>query len=243
MQLTHMHGVIKRRIMVNFRVDPEVTSAVLPKPFVAKVVNGFAMAGICLMRLEHIAPGFGPQWFGLSSENAAHRIAVNWIGDDGSSHEGVYIPRRDTASAVNYMAGGRIFPGELHRAKFEIRNGEREIAIDMNSRDGTTQVRFRGSRAQALSPGSVFSSVAEASEFFEAGNVGYSETAQGKHFDGLRLAARNWSVEPMAVAEVTSSFFSNLARFPMGSVELDCALLMTDIEHDWIAEPTISCSI
>ena len=73
---------------------------------------------------------------GLSSENAAHRIAVVWTDDTGS-REGVYIPRRDTGSLVNHLAGGRLFPGEHQRARFRVIEDERRIALHMRSADGS----------------------------------------------------------------------------------------------------------
>ena len=39
-------------------------------------------------------------------ENAAHRIAVEW-DDGGTIRTGVYIPRRDSSSYLNVLAGGR----------------------------------------------------------------------------------------------------------------------------------------
>jgi len=44
-----------------------------------------------------------PEAVGFSSENAAHRIAVLWDDEQGVTREGVFIPRRDTNSPVNYL--------------------------------------------------------------------------------------------------------------------------------------------
>jgi hypothetical protein len=74
---------------VNFRVPPEIIQRQLPRPFVPKLHNGHAIAGICLIRLEEIRPKRFPRMLGLSSENAAHRIAVRWEDSTGA-HEGVY---------------------------------------------------------------------------------------------------------------------------------------------------------
>lgn len=73
-----MSGLIDRRILVNFRVEPRVLEGLLPKPFRPKVVHGHGMAGVCLIRLKQLRPRFVPGRFGITSENAAHRIAVEW---------------------------------------------------------------------------------------------------------------------------------------------------------------------
>ena len=105
MQIPVIRGLIDRRILVNFRVNPDVLARVLPAPFRPKLVNGAGMAGVCLIRLKHIRPRFLPSFLGISSENAAHRIAVEW-GDAGETKEGVFIPRRDTSSRLNTLLGG-----------------------------------------------------------------------------------------------------------------------------------------
>src|SRR6186713_1755384 len=112
MRLPVINGLIRRRLLVNFRVDAEVMRRFLPTPFRPKLHQGYAIAGICLIRLEQIRPKWLPQYLGISSENAAHRIAVLWDEASGAEREGVFIPRRDTGSWMNHLAGGRLFPGE-----------------------------------------------------------------------------------------------------------------------------------
>src|SRR5579863_10244070 len=90
-----MRGIIDRRILVNFRVQPDVIRPLLPPKFHPKLVHGWAIAGICLIRLKHLRPPGFPTALGLNSENAAHRIAVEW-NEDGVPREGVFVPRRDT---------------------------------------------------------------------------------------------------------------------------------------------------
>src|SRR5258708_1017358 len=110
MRLPTICGVIDRRILVNYRVDPNLLTAILPRPFRPQAIHGFGMAGICLIRLREVRPRGFPSWMGLASENAAHRIAVEWDDGDQLRH-GVYVVRRDTNSRLNALAGGRIFPG------------------------------------------------------------------------------------------------------------------------------------
>jgi hypothetical protein len=234
MRLPKIHGTIRRRLLINFRVDPDVMQKQLPSPFTPKLHKGMAIAGICLIRLEEIRPKSFPRLTGISSENAAHRVAVVW-DESGSTREGVYIPRRDTGSLLNQLAGGRIFPGEHHRAKFRVTDDGHTIDLRMCSADGSTEVRVVAQEASELSPTSSFSGVEEASRFFEGGSLGYSATTGGSRLDGLILRTLTWRVEPLRVEEVYSSFFSDPVRFPAGSVHFDCALIMRNIAHEWHA--------
>src|SRR5688500_19979548 len=109
MRLTTIQGTIRRRILANFCVDPTVMQKQLPSRFTPKLHNGFAVAGICMIRLDHIRPKMMPEFIGISSENAAHRVAVLWDEND-NVREGVFISRRVTDSQLNTLLGGRSFP-------------------------------------------------------------------------------------------------------------------------------------
>jgi hypothetical protein len=49
-----MSSVIERRLLVNYRVAPEVAAGLLPAPMRPQLVNGWAVAGICLIRLGRL---------------------------------------------------------------------------------------------------------------------------------------------------------------------------------------------
>lgn len=235
--LPEVEGVIRRRMLVNFRVDVDVAQRLLPPPFRPKLVAGQAMAGICLIRLEAIRPKGFPKRLGIASENAAHRIAVVW--DEGDHPcEGVYIPRRDTNSFLNRIAGGRLFPGQLEGARFVVHDDGNAIDLGMKSSDGTVRVRVSGNRGESLPHTSVFGNPTQASDFFEAGAVGYSATRSGDRRDAVELRTEQWSVAPFDIDRAESSFFADLKLFPIGTVSFDCALVMRNIEHRWHSSRT-----
>lgn len=234
MNLPTLQGVIRRRLLVNYRADPQVVQKLLPAPFRPKLHDGQAIVGICLIRLEHIRPVHVPEFLGINSENAAHRIAVVW--DD---QEGVFIPRRDTDSTLNHLAGGRIFPGEHHRADFQVRWDGAHIDFQMRSRDGEVAVQLQGDVALELPPGSCFAGLAAASNFFQPGSLGYSATRSGRSLDGITLHTNKWHMEPLELQSVHSSFYTNRSLFPEGSIHFDHALLMRDLEHQWKSAPPL----
>jgi uncharacterized protein YqjF (DUF2071 family) len=232
MRVPVVEGIIRRRILVNFRVDPEVIQTILPSRFRPKLHEGQAVAGICLIRLEHIRPKMLPEIVGISSENAAHRIAVLW-DDNGAAQEGVYISRRDTNSQLNHLLGGRLFPGEHHKAEFKVDESESRIAVSMKSSDGIVSVDVTGRISEGLPRTSIFRSLAETSSFFQNGSLGYSVTADSRRLDGLILQTKEWRVEALDVEAVYSSYFADESRFPKGSAEFDHALIMRNIAHEW----------
>ena len=233
MHLPVIAGLIRRRLLVNFRVDAEVMRRFLPRPFRPKLHGGHAIAGVCLIRLEQIHPRWVPRFCGISSENAAHRIAVCWDEPDGESREGVFIPRRDTSSRLNHLAGGRLFPGEHHLADFAVSDDGARVSMSISARDRRMAVQLRGCVSDALPATSCFASLAASSAFFECGSVGYSVTGDLGRLDGIRLETDGWEVRPFAVEHVESSFFGDRANFPAGSVTFDHALVMRDLRHRW----------
>lgn len=242
MHLPAIHGLIRRRILVNFRVDPEVMQRQLPRPLRPKLLGDAAIAGVCLIRLEALRPRFVGVPFGFASENAAHRVAVCWTDEHGRPHEGVYIARRDTGSRLIHLAGGRVFPGEHQRAAFAVRDEAGAIDVAMRSADGAVAMRVQGRDGETLPESSRFPSLEAASAFFEAGAHGYSATSDGERLDGLCLRTRFWRVRPLVADAVEASYFADEQRFPCGSVAFDCALIMRDIPHEWQPLPDLRVS-
>jgi len=239
MLMPSIRGVIKRRLLVNFRVDPDVIQRFLPEGLSPKLQGDHAIAGICLIRLEQIRPSLIPWPVGLSGENAAHRVAVTWRDADGAAGEGVYIPMRHTNSSVILMVGGRVFPGVHKRATFDVADTGIDIGISIRATAGDMDVTLRGKSAEELPRGSAFPSLAAASEFFRGGSVGYSPGREGGQLEGLTLVSPKWRVDPLAISEVHSSWLSDTSRFPVGSTEFDCALVMRDIAHHWVIAPDL----
>jgi hypothetical protein len=162
---------------------------------------------------------------------------VTWTDESGDEREGVYIPRRDTGSLLNALVGGRFFPGEHQRARFQVRDDARTIDLVMDSSDGGADTRLRVRMSDRLPATSCFASLDAASAFFAAGSVGYSATRDVARFDGLQLRTAGWRIEPLDVHKIVSRYFDDAARFPPGSVAFDSALLMRNIPHEWYAVP------
>jgi hypothetical protein len=237
MKIPAVRGIIERRILINFTVDPDIVRKIIPPPFSPKIYKGKAIVGICLIRLRQVRPKGLPAFLGISSENGAHRIAVEWM-EDGILKEGVFIPRRDTSSCFNRFAGGRFFPGKQYRTKFDVTEHSGRYQVAFKSSDGVG-ISIDAARCGQLDPRSIFQNLEEASKFFEGGAIGYSPN--GGKFDGLELKTFNWKIEPMDVANVYSSFFEEEKLFPKNSVKFDNALLMTQMQHEWHSVEEKSC--
>jgi hypothetical protein len=236
--MPELEAVVDRRLLVNYRVDPDVIARILPDPLRPHLVDGAAVAGICLLRLTRVRPRGLPAAVGLRSENAAHRIAVVWDTPDGPRH-GVFIPRRDTASVLNVAVGGRLFPGVHHRARFRVSETPRTLSVAYRSIDGLVDVAVRAHLTDELTGSTLFAGTAQASEFFRCGSAGYSVTTDPHLLDGLELRTDGWRIDPCHIESAESSYYDDRARFPAGSIELDCALVMRRIPAHWLPLPSM----
>jgi hypothetical protein len=125
--LPALEGVIRRRLLLNFRMDPGLVAPLLPEPLEVLTHSRFAIVGICLIGIERLRPKGLPSWLGLTSENMAHRIAIRYPTSTGMS-DGVFIWRRDTDQCLVSLLGGRLFPGVLHSPLMTARTASRSAS-------------------------------------------------------------------------------------------------------------------
>ena len=219
-------ATIERRLLLNYRVDPTVAQGLLPEGLRPQLVDGSAVAGICLLRLG----GLRPSWFaprvGWGAENAAHRIAVEW-DDVHGVRTGVFIPERHTASRLAVLAGGRVFPGRHRLARFVSEESRERIRLTLDFPATTVRADVRPTRAWSST---LFPTLDDASAFFQSGSVGWSPALDGRSLEGIRLATDSWTVSAAEPLAIESSFFDSL---PAGSAVLDDVLLMRDVPVTW----------
>ncbi|MGE3164023.1 MAG: DUF2071 domain-containing protein [Planctomycetota bacterium] len=240
MRLPRLSGTIERRILLNFRIRPEFVARLLPAPFAPVTVRDWAIGGICLIRLARVRPALVPGFMGMRSENCAHRFAVQWR-EGATTRRGVYITRRDSNQWLNAVAGGRLFPGVQHWARFQVDETSSSWAVRVESTNPPMQVAVAVHLCPTLNQDSVFSSLSEASSFFRASADGYSPSHAPGRFDGMHLQCDDWNVEALRVERAESTFFEDPHYFPRGSVQLDCALLMRDLRHQWLGLADVCC--
>jgi|HubBroStandDraft_5_1064220.scaffolds.fasta_scaffold120260_1 hypothetical protein len=213
----------------------------LPAPFRPQLIGGWAVGGICLIRLGGIRPRGVPRVLGLRTENLAHRFAVEWDDEQGA-HQGVFIPRRDTSSRITELAGGRLFPGDHQRARFVVSEPGPAVEILAVSADDSMRLSVLATETDDLGS-ALFAGTGEAIEFFWLGSHGYSPSRLTGCLDGVRLEADSWAARPMNVQRLESSFFGDQSLFPAGSCVLDSALVMRNLRGAWIADPPSTNSI
>lgn len=214
---------LRRRLLVSYRLDPEIARTLVPSPLRPQLIGGQALGGFCVLGLDGIRPRWLSTRVGLRSENAAHRIAVEW-DEHGSVRTGVFILERHSSAWHPVLFGGRLFPGVHRRARFTTDEQGDRYAMGMDARGEhlDVDVEVGGSWASSF-----FGSVAEASAFYRSGRIGWSLGHDGRMLEAVALAAEEWTVEAAQMRSVHSSFFDAL---PSGSAVFDHVVVMRDLD-------------
>jgi hypothetical protein len=220
--LKTLRAQVRRRLLISYRVDPEIAQSLIPEVFRPQIVDGSAVAGVCMIGLQSVRPGWLRARVGFRTENVAHRIAVEW-DENGETRSGVYIVERHSSSFVPVLTGGRLFPGVQKHARFDLDETESRFRVSMKA-SGTkvsVDVQLGGPWTSTLFP-----NVDAASAFHEQGAVGWSPRRDGHGVEPLELTSTEWAVEPGQVISLKSSYFDAL---PEGAATLDSVVVMRDI--------------
>lgn len=188
--------------------------------------NGYAIVGVCLIGLEQIRPKGLPAAIGLTSENMAHRVAVQYPVD-GSKRDGVFVWRRDTDQRLVSLLGGRLFPGLQGHATFDINEREHGVTFHALTSGGEADVSVDVDIRQDWRPTPAFGTFGQVSEFFRRGSCGFSCGADG-NLERMELRTLEWNMTPLDVHSWRAPFYQS--RWP---VELDGALIMRRVAHEW----------
>lgn len=228
MIIPKLAATIERRLLISYAVDPKLVFPLLPPNLKPQLVDGNAVAGMCLIRLGSVRPAFLKPSIGWGGENAAHRIAVEYKDDNGKPQTGVFIPERHSNSILPVLAGGRIFPGKHTKAEFIVNETENVFKVRMKSENMSVAAHLE--IAQKLDS-SLFADLEAASHFYQDSPVGWSPVVRNpNNVEGLKLSTDAWKVKPGKMKELRSSFFDQM---PKDSVVFDHVLVMQDVPVIW----------
>ncbi len=219
-------GTILCRILLNFRVDPDLVRPMIPVPLQLNLRHGYAIVGVCLIGLEQVRPKGLPALIGFSSENMAHRVAILYPDGDGLT-DGVYVFRRDTDQLLVSALGGRLFPGVHGHADFVIEERKDGVTFAATTAKHEADVSVDVDFRPDWIPTPAFGTFDEVSEFFRRGACGFSCGSEGA-LEQIELRTLEWNMTPLTVRSWQAPFYQS--RWP---IQLDGALIMRQVAHEW----------
>ena len=234
MQLPVIRGVIDRRILVNYRVDPGVLAALLPAPFRPKLVAASGMVGRLPDPPEaRCGPRFLPPLAGdLLRERRPPRRRR--MGRGGRRREGVFVPRRDTDSRLNRLGGRAALPRRpLTTPAFTVRGDGRPLPRRPPQRRRRTSLSVVGGVNAAVAGGVGLRLARGGLRLLRGGLAGVLRDAPARPARGAGAAAPRWRVEPLAGRAGGVQLLRGPVALPAGVGRVRLALLMRGIDHEW----------
>lgn len=236
-----------RRILLNFRIDQDIAREILPSVFRPRLCQRYAIGGICLIQFGDLDGNFLPIWMGPGTNTASYRFAVTWE-QDGETRFGNYVPRRESNSFLYRSLGDKAFPPVFNRSCFRMSEEGGRVHLRVEGIDDGSEIEFHGQQVEEMTSNSVFGCVEDAVEFFSKNTLSYfpnytdalfygRETTGTYH--GVELRIPEWSLQPMKIEMIASSFVDNRRIFPPGSIEIDSAFIMRNVAHTWIDQPDL----
>ena len=87
----HMVGVVRRRFLVSYAVEPSLLSTKVPPGAELSTHNGFAWVSACFVDLADMRPSFVPKGLGSRFYYLIHRTRARLPYPDGSLRESVLV--------------------------------------------------------------------------------------------------------------------------------------------------------
>ena len=209
-----LQGTIEWRVLVVYRLDPAAVLDLIPAPFEAQVVNGFAVGAIALSKLTDVRPPGLPALLGVTVEHAAHLFAVKWRSAPSRG-------RRLHPEAAHQLADDgpdrrSSVPGRVRAGRLRSRGATVEAARRVSTWRGVVDaaVHSRSGAGDEVNGSELFAFTVEASLLFRRGAVGYSLRRKGGVLDGVEMRTRTWNRSTPHRSSGRSSYFDDLTGSP-----------------------------
>jgi hypothetical protein len=199
-----LHGLIDRRIVLNYTAESDFLNDAVPQPLKAvEVDDGVGVGQVSLMRHRVSVHPKVPSALRLPAETASHRIPVVRDEDGGT---GMYVLRRDTDSELGRVAGRIFSVREQGKAEFQTREfrNRGEYSVQMEGKNAFVSV-------DAHETGSVNDSVfgsLEAADEFQRGEERSIEVSDDG-FVGSRFSVQG-ELKPLETVEARSTVFEDI---------------------------------
>ncbi|MHB0957569.1 MAG: hypothetical protein ACYC0X_26110 [Pirellulaceae bacterium] len=231
-------GVVDRRVLILYRVVPEVLSEALPWGVRALEIHGRAVAGIAFARHRMAKSRLLPARL-VSSHTASHFVVVTGSQQSGG-RDAALVTRCDCSSRFRLWIGGRPI---YHHARFRVVEERESLELVGDSDDRAMHLSLRAHVVRNLPHGSIFRTPGQAMEFLRACAGELDLTLGGAVEMDTSETGRRLRLQPLKVERLESSIFENLRRGALERVEFDSAYWVRDDEFAWAAEGTLCCDI
>jgi Uncharacterized conserved protein (COG2071) len=224
-RLPSVRALVEERIIFTYRLPADHLESLLPVTWLTpQLVDGSAVASVCVLRLSKITAGPVPSLFGVQSISAARRYGVRDERSGGSP--AVFVTERTTNSVLGSLFTGAGFSAEHEHVPATISRDDDSTLVTLGSD------RFTG-RAVA-SPrwsSSLFPTLEDFSTFLAEGIRSYGPSRREGQLTVLDLSKEDKGYEPLTAREVGGSLVQ--PWLDAGAV-LDSVARTVNAKYRWI---------
>jgi uncharacterized protein YqjF (DUF2071 family) len=223
-----MRTVFRNCFLVNFAVDPQVMSRLLPPRISPDLYRDAAFLSVVIADMEKMRPAFVPRAFGITYNQVVYRAVVRCNGE-----RGVHFLRSDADNRLMCLAGNLLtfFHFNYSRVSQKLENGK--FYFDLESRDHADihSIFDLSGQSQIMPPMSRFRSVVEAQEFLVELYAAFA--SDFRYIRTVRIKRGQWSVATVEDLCGVYEFVNSSALFPEGSATIDSVFYASRIPYYW----------
>ncbi|GAA3293694.1 hypothetical protein Dvina_19565 [Dactylosporangium vinaceum] len=223
-QLPSVRALVNERIIFNYRLPADYLKRLLPVAWLTpQLVDGSAVASVCVLRLSRVTAGPFPSVLGVHSVSSARRYGV--LDERSGGSPAVFVSERTTNSALGSLFTAAGFSAQHDYLPAAIGDDGESILVTLGND------RFTGRAVPAsLWSSSLFPELEDFSTFLAEGVRSYGTSRREGRLTILDLFKEDRGYQPLAAREVGGSLVQ--PWLDAGAV-LDSVARTTDAKYRW----------
>jgi hypothetical protein len=223
-----MRGHLQRCWLFTWRTPAEAARSLLPAPLELVTHGGFAFWNVVVCELRGVRPAPMPAAIGLGYWHIAYRLHTRVRVAPDETFEGLYFVRSDCDRRLVAFAGNLLTDFRFHCARIAVQASDDSVDGAIRTPGANARFRLRDETPGSLSPGSPFTSVAEAAAFLKY--KPFALTPAGEDSVSIVRVVRretDWRCRVVSVVESDWEFFNGHDVTP------EVCYAVEPIEYEW----------
>lgn len=227
----HLNGVVTRRFLISYPVQPAVLSAFLPPHAELSTWQGLAWVSACFVNIRHMRPSLVPSPVGMEFNYLVHRTRARVPYPDGVRRESVLVLEANINRRAVAAIGQRLPGVRFHARDIKLLEAPDSWSVQMRADDGALLYQAdiaKSSIADELPAGSRFPDLATADKFLLNVSYGAEWHAQTGSMQFFAETHDAWHAQ---AGSCKSRRFALLESLGAAAPQADHVITMTNVPH------------
>ncbi len=223
-----MRTVFHNCFLVNFAVDPQIMSRLLPPRISPDLYRDTAFLSVVIADMEKMRPAILPPAFGITYNQVVYRAVVRCNGE-----RGVHFLRSDADNRLMCLAGNLLtfFQFNYSRVRQKLENGMFYFDLESRGHADIHSIFDLSGQSQFMPPMSRFRSLVEAQDFLVELYAAFA--SDHRYISTVRIKRGEWSIAIVEQVRGVYEFMNGSELFPAGSATIDSVFCVSRIPYYW----------